>query len=185
MKLVHYSASPLWPIALTERIQQLGDDTDFMKPRGLWVSDDDCEDNWRTWCIAEDFHLECLNYAHDVELNPDADGLILRSAEDIDAFTDEYHFWPYPELAPPHYRSRMWIDWPRVRERYAGLIITPYIWSRRLSLGDTPDAMWYYGWDCASGCIWDTKAIASIKLRENSDGLDGLAGGSDVGPGGG
>jgi hypothetical protein len=59
----------------------------------------------------------------------------------------------------------MWIAWDRLRERYQGLIVTPYIWERRLTMGNGPDAMWYYFWDCASGCIWDPAAIASVTPR--------------------
>jgi hypothetical protein len=25
--------------------------------------------------------------------------------------------------------------------------------------------MWYYGWDCASGCIWDTSVIERVTLE--------------------
>ena len=27
------------------------------------------------------------------------------------------------------------------------------------------ELFWYYGWDCASGCIWDPAAVAEIKPR--------------------
>ena len=27
--------------------------------------------------------------------------------------------------------------------------------------------LWYHGWDCASGCIWDLKAIDSINVRRS------------------
>lgn len=54
------------------------------------------------------------------------------------------------------------IDWKKVTEEYQGIIISPYIWQRRLA----PHTMWYYGWDVASGCIWDTDAIEEVKLVE-------------------
>ena len=28
---------------------------------------------------------------------------------------------------------------------------------------------WYYGWDCASGCIWDVSCIEEFKLRKNDE----------------
>ena len=52
--------------------------------------------------------------------------------------------------------------WPGVAaEGWAGIEIAPYIWARRL---DGP-ARWYYGWDAASGCIWDPTA-AAVELTE-------------------
>jgi hypothetical protein len=138
-----------------QRLRAPAPSRESFKPRGLWVSDDDCEENWREWCIGERFCLERLTHVHDVELVPDADVLILRSAFEIDAFTKE---WRCDEGVLRDYALR----WPDVQARYAGLIITPYIWARRLDGG----ADWYYGWDCASGCIWNPVAIASVTLRE-------------------
>ncbi len=160
LKLVHYSAEPLGELRVIP--QTLGDANDLFKPRGLWVSDDACEDNWRTWCEDEGFRLGDLVCVTDIMLKPDASVLVISTAEEIDAFTRRWAVHPFPgnEL-------NMFIDWPCVRTLYAGLIITPYIWSRRLSIrpGDL-DAMWYYSWDCASGCIWDPAAIESVRLRE-------------------
>jgi len=36
-----------------------------------------------------------------------------------------------------------------VSKEYDGIEIAPYQWDARLSL------IWYYGWDVASGCIWN------------------------------
>lgn len=157
MKLVHYSDAPIGPLRVIE--QRKGDRLDQFKPRGLWVSDDDCADNWRTWCEAEQWGLDRLTHVHDVELAPAANLLVLRTVADIDAFTRQWAVHPIPEIT-----SNMFMDWEGVRRRCQGLIITPYIWERRLSYG-ADDAMWYYSWDCASGCIWDPAAIASIRLR--------------------
>ena len=52
------------------------------------------------------------------------------------------------------------IDWKKVKSKYQGIIIAPYQWSCRLNL----DSNWYYGWDCASGCIWDLDCIKDFKL---------------------
>jgi hypothetical protein len=162
-QLVHYSAEPL--TALRDVPVQKVDEMDYFKPRGLWVSDDACENNWRWWCEAEGFRLDALAYAHDVAIKPDANILLLGSSNDIDEFTERWHIWPFP--GPRH--SRSYIDWPSLRSRYAGIVITPYIWERRLSMGSGPDAMWYYSWDCASGCIWDVSAIASATLRTTKE----------------
>lgn len=78
-------------------------------------------------------------------------GFYLRSTVDVDGFTDEYAIDPGPQV----YR----IDWDAVAGTYQGIIITPYIWERRLG-----DSAWYYSWDCASGCIWDPAAIGSLRV---------------------
>ena len=54
-----------------------------------------------------------------------------------------------------HHRSYR-INWQPLTEQYAGIIISPYQWKRRLD-GRASD--WYYGWDCASACIWDLSAV--------------------------
>jgi hypothetical protein len=168
MRLVHYAKEPL-AAPLTVR-PQTGPDKqpDYFKPHGLWVSDDACPDNWKSWCEDQDFCLECLAYAYGVTLRADANVLVLTSAAEIDRFTDTYEVNPIP--GPRTLKVRFWIDWPTVREQWDGLIITPYIWERRnlLSHNGSGDAAWYYSWDCASGCIWQPRAIASIVPREES-----------------
>lgn len=148
MRLVHYGAKPLGKIRDTKqgRREEL-----FFKPRGLWVSDDACEHNWRWWCEAEDFRVDQLACAQEVTLMPGANVLFLRSVQDIDAFDAEY-------VVPGTGFARSYPDWLRVAKNHDGIIITPYQWERRLC----DKAQWYYSWDCASGCIWNKRAIAAI-----------------------
>lgn len=146
MQLVHYSDRPLTEIHSVEQHGEIA-----LKPRGIWLSDDDCEDNWRTWCIGERFRLETLAIRHEIILRPDANVLIVPSAYELDAFTSEYG-------SPHSVVSTFYIDWKRVAERYQGIVITPYQWSRRMA----DHTFWYYGWDCASGCIWDVNAVEMI-----------------------
>jgi hypothetical protein len=160
MRLVHYADGPVSEVRSVEQSREL-----MMKPSGLWVSDDDCEDNWRAWCEDEGFRPDRLTHVHDVTLVPNANVLILRSAGDIDAFSREA--WPQFEVQSlPDALFRPWVrPWDRIAQKYGGLIITPYIWERRLSYYLSIRTDWYYGWDCASGCIWDPTVIASISLR--------------------
>ncbi len=51
------------------------------------------------------------------------------------------------------------VDWTRIASEYQGIIIAPYVWECRLN----DSCNWYYGWDCASGCIWDAAAVALIE----------------------
>jgi hypothetical protein len=102
-----------------------------------------------------------------IHLAERANILRLGSPAALDVFTAEYGG------APPIYRAldqrfgerTMMIDWRRVASVYDGIIIAPYQWSRRLDGG----ARWYYGWDCASGCIWNATAIARVEHLEAAD----------------
>jgi hypothetical protein len=150
MKLVHYSGEPIGKLHAVEP-----PDRGALKPRGLWLSDDDCEENWRWWCVAEGFGLDRLTHVYDVELGNQHHGLLLDSAAAIDSFTEKYEIELIPDM-----RNGVFIDWARVMQEYSAIVCTPYIWARRLG------PLWYYGWDCASGCVWDVSAIKSIRLRE-------------------
>jgi len=157
MKLVHYSDRPLGKL---QRRLPVDSFRQFFKPTGLWVSDDDAEWNWRTWCMSEDFNISSLTHVHDVTLKPDANVLIIGSADGIDRFTRDFGMPGHSFLSM---EPRIAIDWPRVAEAWDGIVITPYIGERRLH----PDAMWYYVWDCASGCIWHPRAVAEVSLRKD------------------
>lgn len=138
------------------------------KPVGFWLSVEDYEDdqNWKTWCEAEDFNLECLAYRYKIFLKDSAKILLLTSYDEIIEFTMKYkaevslksNQFLYPEEKPFVYQ----INWLAVKKLYDGIIIAPYVWGCRL---DTCSC-WYYGWDCASGCIWNVDVIESFKLVE-------------------
>lgn len=141
-RLIHYSAKPLLAV---ESVTQT-DDSSF-KPNGLWLSVEG-EDDWLHWCQSERWGLSNLVTATEIKLAPGANILRLRTAEDIDRLTVEY-------ASAFIYHLR----WDKIAAKYQGIIIAPYIWRRRL----TPHTSWYYGWDCASGCIWDAHAVAELK----------------------
>lgn len=133
----------------------------YNKPLGFWITDDS-KDCWRSWCIGEQFGLERLTHKHEIVLD-ESGILFLRTPCEILDFHDGYGVekWWGPDGQPRKYRD--WcIDWRRVAEQYAGIIITPYQWTLRLNAGTD----WYYGWDCASGCIWKASAIREIRLIE-------------------
>ena len=147
MILSHYAAQPLEALKPTNAAEG---HTPY-KPRGLWLSVDG-EDDWPAWCVSEGFGLDRLKVRHAVTLRADARILHLRDANELVAFTREF---AKPE---PSHRDSMYIDWEKVGAKHQGLIIAPYCWQKRL------DLMWYYGWDCASGCIWDVSAIKTFEV---------------------
>lgn len=151
MELRHYAAEPVTLTPDYQHSQWALTRTD--KPAGLWVSVPG-EDDWPSWCRAEDFGIDRLAVEHVVVLTADARILHLSSCAAIDEFTAEYGinnltFGPHG------------IDWARVSESYQGIVIAPYQWERRSSMAGAP---WYWGWDCASGCIWDMAAIESLTV---------------------
>lgn len=140
------------------------------KPVGLWVSVRG-EYDWEWWCRDNEFHLSGLNHAHRVTLRADANVLWIRTARELDAFhlvwSHETDFerrmaqrrdGPMDQFVQENgltFTRNQWpIDWEKVAQRWAGIIITPYLWSRRFG-----GPFWYYGVDAASGCIWNLSAI--------------------------
>jgi hypothetical protein len=86
--------------------------------------------------------------------------VVLSTARELDAFTLFFSVdldWQKGMCVPNRLTLPIYIDWLRVAQKSAGIIIAPYIWERRLHLP------WYYGWDCASGCVWDAAAVLSVK----------------------
>lgn len=146
LKLLHYSAE-----AFTfDASMVYAEDAHGFKPVGLWVSvDGDC--GWREWCENERFNLESLKHVSEVTLKPDANVLLIDSPEKLLAFNARFRRED-DNLAIRN------IAWGKVKALYDGLIIAPYQWKHRL------DLMWYYGWDCASGVIWNLSAIAGVDV---------------------
>lgn len=124
------------------------------KPNGLWF---DVDEDWQRWCDGENFDVEGRAVQHEVRILEPSRVLVLDSVPRLDRFTEKFGVPPWYRKKPSRddYDPRHCaIDWPAVAAEYGGIIIAPYQWERRL------DLMWYYGWDCASGCVWDTSIIA-------------------------
>lgn len=150
-ELLHFSTKPL------DRVESMGVEVQCRdaKPAGLWVS---VGAAWAEWCVAESFALESLKFVTRVRLADDANILTLADAADLDAFTDQYGV-PDRTLAVARTLCHD-VDWMLVAADFDGIIIAPYCHERRHSL------MWYYGWDVASGCIWNARAIAALESSE-------------------
>ncbi len=148
LRLTHFSE-----VALTEiRSAKQSCESD-MKPDGLWVSVDG-PDDWPSWCESESSGL-LRPVANVITLAGSSRILILKSPSDVFEFTRQYG------VTPSWSNFKQSIAWPMVAEEYQGIIISPYQWACR----HHPETFWYYGWDCASGCIWDHRAIESVHLK--------------------
>ncbi len=148
-RLLHYSAEPL--TAVHSREQDIV--YKHFKPKGLWVSVEG-EDDWKSWCEAEGFQLHQLAYVTEVILTPQAHILRLTNPYEVKAFSDQYAYAAFGMRTG----LKMGVPWDQVAKLYQGVIIAPYCWSIRLD----DDCFWYYTWDCASGCIWDATAVATL-----------------------
>jgi len=118
-----------------------------MKPQGLWYGVDSA---WLDWCSSE-MPSWIHKHTYEIVLRPRARVLRLRTANAVRAFHRKYAAhtsWSYP-------------NWVKLAKRYDGIEIAPYQWTLRLGW-----QTWYYSWDCASGCIWNPRAIASVREVE-------------------
>jgi len=148
MKLSHFSPKPLLDLYARKQIDYERKLFAY-KPEGLWLSVDG-EDDWKTWARENRFRLENMRYRYRITLDDDPCVLHLTSPSGLHEFEKVFG-------AEDGITSFPAIDWQKVAELYSGIIIAPYQWRCRMNM------MWYYGWDCASGCIWDVSVIKSFK----------------------
>ena len=120
----------------------------WMKPNGLWYA---CGDEW----IRFDHGLQNAKYLYKIEL--DYSKILRLTQKDVKAFEKEYGV----NKGNPSMKMVV-IDWKKVSERYGGIEICPYMPKIR-------EHFWYYGWDVASGCIWDKDSIKDVSLVMSLD----------------
>jgi hypothetical protein len=139
MRLIHYSRKTVTNI--NPVVAQPGK---YGKPNGLWVSVESSNLSWKDWWEREGFPLDWFDYQYRVKLCKKHRVLIINSEQEFLQFCSEFE-------------NTGQINWAVVANRYDGIIIARYFSQFRLSSHD-----WYYGWDCASGCIWNQDSIESI-----------------------
>lgn len=128
------------------------------KPRGLWFSVEGPED-WKWWCEAENFCIENLKISYELKIKEKSKILWIETEKDIFEMTNKY---PMRTRSYDIFSDTYQLNWKKVKEEYQGIVIPKYFWECRLAL----ESCWYYGWDCASGCIWDVDCIEEFKLIE-------------------
>ena len=160
MRLIHYSNRYLTEVRDVEQPDNREGRGD--KPSGLWVSVEG-KDDWRSWCLSEDFHTTHLACPTEVVLCDGANILRVQGEAELKAFHDQ---WGINRVyGAPAWEKRYRIRWDDLSRQYDGIIIAPYVWSMRLS----NDTLWYYGWDCASGCIWRARAVRELRHLPHVD----------------
>lgn len=128
------------------------------KPNGLWY---ECQDgsstSWKEFC---EFGLTGGASRYDSSYN------VALNDYNILFIPDEHHFEKFYKMYsvnPPYDPDGSkgfdkLIDWPLVADHYAGIEICPYLSNKR----HDDDSFWYYGWDVASGCVWDPAGIKEL-----------------------
>lgn len=148
----HNSSKPLKKLKSTRR-QTVG-----YKPDGIWYG---VGDEWLRWIRSEMPDWEGpFNYNLSIDYS---NILQVKTLDELLTFTKQYGVIPKDEDEGTSLKF-MAIDWASVAAKYKGIEISPYIFKARFALN------WYYGWDVASGCIWDVSAITGvepIELDEN------------------
>ena len=149
MRLLHYTTAPF---RFNPRLRYRGDLARGYKPVGLWVSVEG-DDDWKQYCESESYQFCSRNHVSEIRLRPENNVLIVDTLSALDAFDRRWN------VDRDSYRG---IPWETIMDAYDGIIIAPYQWERRLEF------LWYYTWDCASGCIWNLDAIEQVHELEMS-----------------
>ena len=154
IELSHYSYQPIGHIY---SVQQIPSVPTFAlgKPKGFWVSVDK-EYGWPEWCADNKFRDIKKQYHYRIILAPDSNILHISTANDMKEFQKQYQLG---DLSANRF-AFTGISWKDVSLDYQGIIISPFMPS--VQYDNT--VKWYYGWDCASGCIWDSSAVAWTEL---------------------
>ena len=123
------------------------------KPSGLWY---ECKDgssiDWLEFCrTGLTDGASRYDSAYNVVLN-DYEILFITDNHDFKKFEKMY--------GVTNNYGDVKIDWPKVASHYDGIEICPYLYLMR------EDSDWYYGWDVASGCVWNASGIKELISAE-------------------
>jgi hypothetical protein len=155
-RLIHYSSKYLTRVHNADQFDDFG-----RKPNGLWVSVEG-EHDWLSWCGGKIVYpAEALSRPTQIVLRPDAQVLHIKGPEALEAFDREFggrSSWA-DQCSDPSLFEGHAVQWGKVAALYDGIVIAPYLPS--IALDGT--VRWYYGWDCAAGCIWNSAAIAELR----------------------
>lgn len=137
---IHLSKDHISELEKRQYIQKHGD-----KPDGFWYG---FGNEWIDWTeiAGPEYKGE---YVYEVDING-SNVLQIKDYSEFIEFTKEYG--SREQIAPGIIFS---IDWPRIELKYDGIEINPYIGQVR----HNTKTIWYYGWDVASGCIWNLNKV--------------------------
>ena len=119
-----------------------------MKPNGFWYG---FGNEWIDWVRSEMPDWEG-KYIYEVDIG---NTNVLKIDTHFDLMKFHRKYAERKQIA----RDDL-LDWSEVAKEYDGIEINPYQYEARYQY------MWYYGWDVASGCIWN---LNNVKLKLITD----------------
>ena len=119
-----------------------------MKPKGFWYG---FGNEWIDWVRSEMPDWEG-KYIYEVDIG---NTNVLKIDTHFDLMKFHRKYAERKQIA----RDDL-LDWSEVAKEYDGIEINPYQYEARYQY------MWYYGWDVASGCIWN---LNNVKLKLITD----------------
>lgn len=124
-----------------------------MKPFGFWYG---FGSEWIDWTRSE-MPEWVGKYIYSVDIG-NTNVLQIKTHMELMMFNREYQ----SNLSDTGHRRLEGevIDWKKVADKYDGIEINPYQFEARYQY------LWYYGWDIASGCIWN---LSGVKLKLLTD----------------
>lgn len=140
---IHMSKSPIYKLEKKHYTQKSG-----KKPDGLWYG---FGNEWIDWTETAGQERKG-EYVYEVDING-SNILQIKDYSEIVRFTQEY--MSSMQIVPGVIFD---IDWSRIAAIYDGIEINPYIYQDLLD----DKFLWYYGWDVASGCIWN---LDNVNIR--------------------
>lgn len=158
LTLSHFTENPF---VLDPEMKYKNKKIDSFKPVGFWLSDES-NYGWSEWCRRSDFAVETLANRTDFICDTST-WLTLKDSSQLNAFTEKYgkSLRDDRPTGLPSIWTFDYIEWEKVQTLYGGILITPYSFEARLNL------MWYYGWDCASACVWDLTTITQVRYESS------------------
>ena len=120
-----------------------------MKPFGFWYG---FGSEWIDWTRSE-MPEWVGKYIYSVDIG-NTNVLQIKTHMELMMFNREYQ----SNLSDTGHRRLIY--WKKVADKYDGIEINPYQFEARYQY------LWYYGWDIASGCIWNLK---NVKLKLLTD----------------
>jgi hypothetical protein len=115
-----------------------------LKPSGLWYG---INGDWLDWCRYEmPEWIEKYNYQIEID---ESKILQIDNIYNLRLFIEKYAC-----------NKLRYINWQLVSRKYSGIEIINY---HEIKYKNRYLDIWFYSWDCDSGCIWDIDVIKNIK----------------------
>ena len=149
MKLVHWSSHKKAVLDKGGSCSSKYDQDIWIKPNGLWLSNENNENNWSKFIKCEEYDLDEYEYGAEFKIKENAKIYII---------TNDYSYHKFHEKYKGKEKSMAnCIDWVEVAKDYDGIYIEPH--KIKQFTGN-----WIKYWDVDSACIWNLDIIEKVAL---------------------